>query len=108
MIEINLLKILSENKTNEDTGAGAVAGFSAPMGDKNSIVKKKNIDEEDKSVMDKQDTESFDGKKFEITKSYRGPNKGYTLMVHQKEGDGTIFASNEKVQQILNYIESNF
>jgi len=107
-VKVNLLKLLSEMKVTEDTGAGAVAGFSAPMGDKNSIVKKKNIDEDDKSSLDKQDTESFDGKNFEITKSYRGPNKGYTLMIRQKEDNGTIFASNEKVQQILNYIESNF
>lgn len=103
-MEVNLLELLSRKKVSEDSGAGSVAGFSAPMGDDNHIVKKKTVTEDD----EQQDTKSFKGEKFEITTSWRGTNKGTTIMVHQIDGDGTLFNSDEKVKQILNYLESTF
>lgn len=101
---MNLLKLLSEVKVTEDTGAGAVAGFSAPMGDKNSIVKKK-MDEDDKSSIDS-GVKEFEGKNFKISKTYRGPSKGITIMISQRSGNGDFFGADHRVQQILNYIES--
>lgn len=133
MIDVNLLQLLekyscSEKETNEDTGAGAVAGFSAPMGDKNSIVKKKTVKdidegEEDENHLNQGEVASFEinetnqeqasektfnSTNFEVTRAYRGPNKGYTLMVRQVTGDGKMFEGDSKVQQVINFLESIF
>lgn len=126
-MDINLLKILEKysvpEEENENTGAGAVAGFSAPMGDDNSIVKKKTVaeieeGEEDANhlnqgemaiteVNQEQASEkTFNSTNFEITRAYRGPSKGQTLMIRQVTGNADIFKSDEKVKQVLNYIET--
>lgn len=128
-MDINLLKLLEDfsvpEEENEDTGAGAVAGFSSPLGDDNSIVKKKTVaeieeGEEDANhlnqgevaiteVNQEQTSEkTFNSTNFEITRAYRGPNKGYTLMIRQVTGDGTTFEEDSKVQQVMNYLESIF
>lgn len=129
-MNINLLKLLEDyseqEKTNEMSGAGGVAGFSAPLGDDNSIVKKKTVvdeGEEDANhlnqgeyspmqiseVNQEQASEkTFNSTNFEITRAYRGPNKGYTLMIRQVTGDGTTFEEDAKVQQVMNYLESIF
>lgn len=128
-MDINLLKLLEDysvpEEENENTGAGAVAGFSAPMGDDNSIVKKKTVaeieeGEEDANhlnqgemaiteVNQEQASEkTFNSTNFEITRAYRGPNKGYTLMIRQVTGDGTTFEEDSKVQQVMNFLESIF
>ena len=129
-MKLDLLKLLEDysepEQTDENSGAGAVAGFSAPMGDKNSIVKKKTVVDEGKEdanhlnqgeyslnqiseVNQEQASEkTFNSTNFEITRAYRGPNKGYTLMIRQVTGDGTTFEEDAKVQQIMNYLESIF
>lgn len=126
IMNINLLKLLEDfsvpEEKNEDTGAGAVAGFSSPMGDDNSIVKKKIVDEGEEDVnhlnqgemaitevnQEQASEKTFNSTNFEITRAYRGPNKGYTLMIRQVTGDGTTFEEDSKVQQVMNYLESIF
>lgn len=126
-MNINLLKLLEDYSepeiTDESSGVGGVAGFSAPLGDDNSIVKKKTVvdeGEEDANHLNQGEVaitevnqeqaseKTFNSTNFEITRAYRGPNKGYTLMIRQVTGDGTTFEEDAKVQQVMNYLESIF
>jgi len=85
----------------EMSADGGVAGFQAPLGDEtNKKLFKKEADESDNKGIDK----TFEAGDYTITRSFRGSNKGYTLMVQCKKDKGKTFLNDTKVQALVNYL----
>jgi len=94
-------KLLDE-VISEMSADGGVAGYASPLGDETNrkLFKKESDESDDKSKIDK----IFKAGDYEITRSWIGDKKGYTLMVKSIKGNGKEFLNDKKVQNIVDYL----
>lgn len=97
---VNFEKLLDE-VISEMSADGGVAGYQAPLGDETNrkLFKKESDENNDKSV-----DKVFKSGDYEITRSWRGKKKGYTLLIHCTKDNGKEFLNDKKVQNLADYL----
>lgn len=111
----SLLQLFDESAkkcTTETSDSGGVDGFAAPS-PALKYDKKMSFGEEDpddNEIMSEDDKEEStidkSSKHYSASVSFRGKNRGYSLMVTDNAHKGTKFNSADVVDKILNFLES--